>query len=63
MAHKTEIINLEEFLNMDNGEDRLEYFSGEVIYLPSQSIEHQRVLLNIGTEFRDYFRDSIICMI
>jgi Uma2 family endonuclease len=56
MTSETKLVSLEEFLEMDKGEDRLEYFNGEVIYLPSQSVVHQRVLLNIGAEFRDYFK-------
>ena len=56
MTPKTKMVSLEEFLEMDKGEDRLEYFNGEVIYLPSPSVEHQRVLLNIAAEFRNYFR-------
>ena len=50
------IVSLKKFLEMDKGEDRLEYFNGEVIYLPSPSVDHQRVLLNIGAELRDYFK-------
>lgn len=56
MTHKTEIVSLEGFLEMDKGENRLEYFNGEVIYFPSPSVEHQQVLLNIAAEFRNYFR-------
>ena len=57
MTPKTEIVSLEEFLQMDKeSEHRLEYFDGEVVYLESPSIEHQRVLLNIAAEFRNYFR-------
>jgi Uma2 family endonuclease len=55
---ETKMVSLEEFLEMDKGEDRLEYFNGEVIYLPSPSVEHQRVLLNIAAEFRNYFRSK-----
>ncbi|SHF70033.1 Endonuclease, Uma2 family (restriction endonuclease fold) [Caldanaerobius fijiensis DSM 17918] len=58
MTPKTEIVSLEEFLEMDKGENRLEYFNGEVIHLPSPSVEHQRVLLNIAAEFRNYFRSK-----
>jgi len=58
MTHKTEIIGLEEFLEMDKGEDRLEYFYGEVIYLPPPSVEHQRILLNIAAEFKNYFKNK-----
>lgn len=56
MTHKTEIVSLEGLLEMDKGENRLEYFNGEVIYFPSPSVEHQQVLLNIAAEFRNYFR-------
>ena len=56
MTPETEMVSLEEFLEMDKGEDRLEYFDGEVVCLASPSIEHQRVLLNIAAEFRNYFR-------
>ena len=56
MTPETKIVSLKKFLEMDKGEDRLEYFNGEVIYLPSPSVEHQRVLLNIAAEFRNYFR-------
>ena len=35
MTPETEMVSLEEFLKIDKGEDRLEYFNGEVIYLPS----------------------------
>ena len=52
------IVSLKKFLEMDKGEDRLEYFNGEVIYLPSPSVEHQRVLLNIGAELRNYFKGT-----
>jgi Uma2 family endonuclease len=38
------IVSLKKFLEMDKGEDRLEYFNGEVIHLPTPSVEHQRVL-------------------
>jgi Uma2 family endonuclease len=55
---ETKIVSLEEFLEMDKGEDRLEYFNGEVIYLPSPSVDHQRILLNIAAEFRNYFRSK-----
>jgi len=53
---ETKMVSLEEFLEMDKVEDRLEYFNGEVIYLPSPSVDHQRVLLNMGAELRDYFK-------
>ena len=56
MTPETKMVSLEEFLEMDKGENRFEYFNGEVIYLPSPSVEHQRVLLNIAAEFRNYFR-------
>ena len=55
---ETKMVRLEEFLEMDKGEDRLEYFNGEVIYLPSPSVDHQRILLNIAAEFRNYFRSK-----
>jgi Uma2 family endonuclease len=58
MSPKTKTVSLEEFLEMDKGENRFEYFNGEVISLPSPSVEHQQVLLNIATEFRNYFRDK-----
>jgi len=53
---EAKMVSLEEFLEMDKGEDRLEYFNGEVIYLPSPSVNHQRILLNIAAEFRNFFR-------
>ena len=57
MTPKTEIVSLEEFLQMDKeNEHRLEYFDGEVVYLESPSVKHQQVLLNIAAEFRNYFR-------
>jgi len=57
MTPEKKIISLEEFLEMDKeNEHRLEYFDGEVVYLESPSVEHQRVLLNIAAEFRNYFR-------
>ena len=56
MTPETKMVSLEESLEMDKVEDRLEYFNGEVIYLPSPSVDHQRVLLNIGAELRDYFK-------
>ena len=56
MTPETKMVSLEEFLEMDKVEDRLEYFNGEVIYLPSPSVDHQRVLLNMGAELRDYFK-------
>ena len=55
---ETKMVSLEEFLEMDKVEDRLEYFNGEVIYLPSPSVDHQRILLNIAAEFRNYFRSK-----
>lgn len=58
MTPETKMVSLEEFLEMDKGENRFEYFNGEVIYLPSPSVEHQRVLLNIAAEFRNYFRSK-----
>ena len=58
MTPETKMVSLKEFLEMDKGEDRLEYFNGEVIYLPSPSVEHQRVLLNIGAELRNYFKGT-----
>lgn len=56
MTLEKKMVSLEEFLKMDKVEDRLEYFNGEVIYLPSPSVEHQQVLLNIGAELRNYFK-------
>jgi len=57
MTPEKKILSLEEFLQMDKeNEHRLEYFDGEVVYLESPSVEHQRVLLNIAAEFRNYFR-------
>lgn len=56
MTPETKMVSLEEFLEMGKGEDRLEYFNGQIIHLPSPSVEHQRVLLNIGAELRDYFK-------
>ncbi|AFK86089.1 Uma2 family endonuclease [Thermoanaerobacterium saccharolyticum] len=57
MTLEKKILSLEEFLQMDKeNEHRLEYFDGEVVYLESPSVEHQRVLLNIAAEFRNYFR-------
>ena len=57
MSSKTKIVDFEEFLQMDKEtENRLEYFDGEVVYLESPSVGHQRVLLNIAAEFRNYFR-------
>jgi Uma2 family endonuclease len=54
---KPKMVDFEEFLQMDKeNEHRLEYFNGEVVYLESPSVEHQRVLLNIAAEFRNYFR-------
>jgi len=55
---KKKMVSLEEFLEMDKSKDRLEYFNGEVIYLPSPSVDHQRVLINIGAELRDYFKSK-----
>lgn len=51
-------VSLKEFLKINKGEDRLEYFKGEVVCLAPPSVEHQRVLLNIASEFRNYFRDK-----
>lgn len=56
MSPKTKMVSLEEFLEIDKTENRIEYFDGEVIYLPFPSVEHQRVLLNIAAEFRNYFK-------
>ena len=57
MIPKAKSVSLEEFLQMDKeSEDRLEYFDGEVVCLVSPSVEHQRVLLNIATEFRNCFK-------
>lgn len=57
MTPEKKIVSLEEFLEMDKeNEHRLEYFDGEVVCLESPSVEHQRVLLNIAAEFRNYFR-------
>lgn len=54
---KEKSVSLEEFLQMDKeSEERLEYFDGEVVCLASPSVEHQRVLLNIAAEFRNYFK-------
>ncbi len=58
MPPKKKMVSLEEFLEMDKSKDRLEYFNGEVIYLPSPSVDHQRVLINIGAELRDYFKSK-----
>jgi len=52
VAPETKIVSLGEFLEMDKGEDRLEYFNGGVIYLPSPSVDHQQVLLNMGAKLR-----------
>ena len=38
MTPETKMVSLEEFLEMDKGENRFEYFNGEVIYLPSPSV-------------------------
>ena len=57
MTPEKKILSLEEFLQMDKeNEHRFEYFDGEVVCLESPSVEHQRVLLNIAAEFRNYFR-------
>ena len=57
---KTKMVDFEEFLQMDKeNEDRLEYFDGEVVYLEPPSVKHQKVLLNIAAEFRNYFRDKL----
>ncbi|SHJ97352.1 Endonuclease, Uma2 family (restriction endonuclease fold) [Geosporobacter subterraneus DSM 17957] len=57
MTPEKKIVRLEEFLQMDKeNEHRFEYFDGEVVCLESPSVEHQRVLLNIAAEFRNYFR-------
>ena len=54
---KPKMVDFEEFLQMDKeNEHRLEYFDGEVVCLESPSVEHQRVLLNIAAELRNYFR-------
>ena len=52
MPPKKKMVSLEEFLEMDKSKDRLEYFNGEVISLPSPSVDHQRVLLNMGAKLR-----------
>ena len=52
MSPKTKMVSLEEFLEIDKTENRIEYFDGEVIYLPSPSVDHQRVLLNMGAKLR-----------
>ncbi|MDK2821478.1 MAG: hypothetical protein PWP31_1443 [Clostridia bacterium] len=53
------MVDFEEFLQMDKeNEHRLEYFDGKVVCLESPSVEHQRVLLNIAAEFKNYFRSK-----
>lgn len=48
-------VSYQEFLQLNESDDRLEYIDGEVYCLASPTIEHQRALLNIATELRRYF--------
>uniref|UniRef100_UPI00308451AC Uma2 family endonuclease n=1 Tax=Desulforadius tongensis TaxID=1216062 RepID=UPI00308451AC len=52
-------VTYEEFLEMDNSsEDRLEYINGEVHLQSAPSVEHQRVVTNLSTEFGIYFKNK-----
>ncbi|CAA7600569.1 Restriction endonuclease type II-like [Acididesulfobacillus acetoxydans] len=49
-------VSYEEFLSLNQADERLEYIEGEVCLLVSPSVEHQRTLLNIAFVFKSYFK-------
>ena len=48
-------MSLADFLDIDKGEDRMEFIDGEIFCLASPSEEHQRILRNLVMKFGDYF--------
>lgn len=59
MLPKTKNITYEEFLKIDKDtEEHLEYIDGEIFYQASPSTLHQRVSVNLTSEFRSYFKGT-----
>lgn len=48
-------VSYDEFLRLNQADERLEYIDGEVYLLASPTVEHQRTLLNIAFVFKTYF--------
>jgi len=48
----------ENFLEIDKGEELLEYIYGEIYYQASPSTEHQRIVTNLSTEFGIFFKNK-----
>ncbi|ACV64081.1 protein of unknown function DUF820 [Desulfofarcimen acetoxidans DSM 771] len=53
---KIKNVTYEEFLKMDNSDDRLEYINGEVYLQSAPSVEHQSAVTNLSTEFGIYLK-------
>ncbi len=47
-----------EFLELNKSDQRFEYINGEIYLQSSPTVEHQRALLNIATEFKKYFGEK-----
>ena len=50
---------LEEFEKMQNSNDcKIEYLNGEIILHPKTSVRHNKIVLNIATCLKNYFKQS-----
>jgi len=47
-----------EFLEITKDIERVEFIDGEIIYMSSPSVEHQRILNKINIQASEYFKDS-----
>ncbi|GFZ32162.1 hypothetical protein CSC2_26880 [Clostridium zeae] len=45
----------EEFLQITKDIDRAEFIDGEIIMQATPTAQHQRIVLNIASEFRNFF--------
>lgn len=55
--HNGSKMTFEEFLEMrENTDDRYEYIDGEAFYMASPSITHQRIIGNLYTAFRIWYK-------
>lgn len=48
----------QEFLEITKDIERVEFIDGEIIYMSSPSVEHQRISSNLHFALRQYFKDS-----
>lgn len=58
MTPEQEKLIYSKFIELNKSDKRFEFINGEIYLQASPTVEHQRALLNIATEFKKYFREK-----